>query len=396
MPHATFQLRGYCSKSGYDRLDSLLADLCTFYNAALQERKGAWQKCRHSISYNDQCKSLTQIRRDDPDGFGKLSLQTPRGVLAQLDRAMNAFFRRVKAGEKPGFPRFRARSRFQCLDVRAPRPGNIKQRGNKVVVKVKGLPPIMLRPSRPLPDRQALKALRIVRRPTGVTVDLVYEVEKPPLPACLKAVGIDMGVRKRMTLSTGEVIAHAQIDDAPIRRQQQKVSRCKKGSHTRRKQVTQLARLRRKQAIQNRNTCHRLTTEIIKQVGVIVVEKLQIANMTRSAKGTVEQPGKNVAAKSGLNKSIHEQTWGLIRQQLAYKAAWAGRECVEVPAAYTSQDCSGCGHRSHPGASEVYTCPACDLVIDRDVNAAKNILRAGTLARVETQNDISDSVESGI
>ena len=268
--------------------------------------------------------------RDDPDGFGKIIVGAARGVLYRLDRAFNAFFRRVKAGEKLGFPRFKPWQRFQCIDIVDPKPGMVKQQGRKVVIKMKGLPPVKLRPKRLLPDGQHLKALRIVRRPAGVTVDLVYEVEKTPLPETQAAVGIDMGVRKRMTLSTGEQVASAGTDWDATADQQRKVAACKRGSHNRRKAVKQLRRMRRRAAVSNRNACHRITTNLIKRYGTIAVEKLRITNMTASASGTVEEPGTNVAAKSGLNRAITEQTWGLLRQQLAYKAEWAGRQFVEV------------------------------------------------------------------
>ena len=380
MIHTTFQERGYCSPSGYDRIDAVLRHLCTLYNAALQERRDACRMQGKTVTLYDQMKELTGIRQDDPDGFGKIIVGAARGVLYRLDRAFNAFFRRVKAGEKLGFPRFKPWQRFQCIDIVDPKPGMVKQQGRKVVIKMKGLPPVKLRPKRLLPDGQHLKALRIVRRPAGVTVDLVYEVEKTPLPETQAAVGIDMGVRKRMTLSTGEQVASAGTDWDATADQQRKVAACKRGSHNRRKAVKQLRRMRRRAAVSNRNACHRITTNLIKRYGTIAVEKLRITNMTASASGTVEEPGTNVAAKSGLNRAITEQTWGLLRQQLAYKAEWAGRQFVEVDPRYTSQDCSRCGARHSPGKSQWYDCPTCDTSIDRDVNAAVNILRAGNLA----------------
>ena len=175
-----------------------------------------------------------------------------------------------------------------------------------------------------------------------------------------------------------------------IAAQQQRVAACKRGSNNRRKAVWQLRRMRRRLAVRNRNACHRITTDLVRRFGTIAVEKLRITNMTRSAAGTVEEPGKNVAAKSGLNRSIQEQTWGLLRQQLAYKAEWAGRRFVEVDPRYTSQDCSRCGARHNPGKSERYDCPTCGVSLDRDVNAAVNILRAGNLALAERQNGMQE------
>ena len=384
MAHTTFQERGYCSPSGYDRIDAVLRNLCTLYNAALQERRDAYRMQGKAVTLYDQIKELTEIRRDDPDGFGVLILGAARGVLYRLDRAFNGFFRR----DKPGFPRFKPWRRFECIDVVDPKPGMVKRKGRKVIVKMKGLPPIKLRPKRPLPDGPALKSLRIVRRVTGVTVDMVYEVEKHPLPSSPAAVGIDMGVRKRLTLSTGERIERATTDAEAIAEQQQRVSACKRGSNNRRKAVRQLRRMRRREAVRNRNACHRITTDIIKRFGIIAVEKLRITNMTRSAAGTAKEPGTKVAAKSGLNRSILEQTWGLLFNQLACKAEWAGRQYIEANPAFSSQDCSRCGARHNPGKSERFNCPTCGASIDRDDNAAVNILRAGINALAERQNGI--------
>ena len=128
--------------------------------------------------------------------------------------------------------------------------------------------------------------------------------------------------------------------------------------------------------MKNRNECHRITTALVGHYGVIAIEDLPISNMTRSARGTVEEPGQNVAAKSGLNRSELEQTWGLIRQQLAYKAERAGRRLVLVDPKYTSQVCSDCGVTDAASRNgKVYQCRHCGMRMDADHNAAKNILR---------------------
>ena len=134
-----------------------------------------------------------------------------------------------------------------------------------------------------------------------------------------------------------------------------------------------LSRETRRNAVRNRNGCHLITTDIVRRFGRIAVEKLIIPNMTRSAAGTVEEPGTSVAAKSGLNRSILEQSWGVILSQLHYKAEWAGREFVEVNPRYTSKTCSTCGDRSPQSEYRTYTCGVCGMVADRDTNAALNV-----------------------
>lgn len=158
------------------------------------------------------------------------------------------------------------------------------------------------------------------------------------------------------------------------------MARCRKGSRNRGKRRAAFARQARKQHVRERNACHRATTEIICRHGLIAVEKLQINNMTRSAKGTAAELGSQIEPKAGLNREASAQNWSLPISQLRYQAAWAGRELVEVNPRHTSQQCSWCGSRNHPGKSETYRCRCCGLVADRDVNAALNILAARVIA----------------
>ena len=124
------------------------------------------------------------------------------------------------------------------------------------------------------------------------------------------------------------------------------------------------------------------------------MEDLKIMNMSRSARGTVEEPGQNVNAKKGLNREIHKQNWGLLIQQLTYKAAWAGRELIQVNPELTSQTCCECGQRTNPKASETFRCEYCGHVADRDVNAARNILAAGNFAVESLTWAIAPGVDS--
>lgn len=382
MAHRTLQFGGYCSRKGYQQLDQTLALLCELGNAALQERRDAWKLQRKSISFYDQCKSLTEVRHDDPDGVGTVAVAVARGALQRVQRALEAFFRRVKAGAKPGFPRYRSRRRYKTLEVNDVGAGQVRHDGRHAVLRIKGLPAIRLQlKSRPLPEQKP-RTIRVTRRVRGCTVDLVYDHEPTALETNEKNVGIDAGRRKRLTLSTGETFAPEDEDWRAIRRAQRKIARSKRRSRRRQKRIDQLARLRRRAAARRRNTCHRITSELIRRFGTLVVEDLKIANMTGSARGTIEEPGRNVAAKAALNRGILQQAWGLILAQLGYKAAWAGRQLLRVDPRYTSQDCSACGRRREkPDSRERWRCTHCNSEHDRDVNAAINLLiRAGILA----------------
>ena len=148
-----------------------------------------------------------------------------------------------------------------------------------------------LHPARELPEGRGLRPVRVVRKPHGVKVSLCHAVEKRALEPSAETVGIDMGVRSRMTLSDGTVLAAAQLDWQPIRPRQRAISRCKRGSKMRRKRVGRLAALGDRAKVRNRNACHRATTSVVRRFGVIAVEDLRIRNMSAWARGTAEEPG---------------------------------------------------------------------------------------------------------
>ena len=205
---------------------------------------------------------------------------------------------------------------------------------------------------------------------------MTYAVEQAQPNASGLAVGLDMGVTNRIALSTGEAITRRNKPNDKMVCAQQRLSRCRKGSRSWRERRAVLSNAQDRERIRNRNECHRITTDLVRRFDLIAAENLQIQNMTASARGTSEKPGTNVRQKSGLNRSIAEQTWGIIRQQLAYKAAWAGRELALVDPAYTSQTCSVCGildAASRDG--QKFCCHACGVELYADVNAAVNILK---------------------
>ena len=203
-------------------------------------------------------------------------------------------------------------------------------------------------------------------------------LETPGAVAATLLVGVDMGITDRMTLSTGETVPRRALDRGHIEEAQRRRSRCRKRSREWRRRSMVLRNLHAREKVRNRNEVHRITTELVGRFAVIVVEDLNIRNMTRSAAGTVDEPGTNVAAKSGLNRSITEQTWGLFRNQLAYKVEWAGKRLIAVDPRRTSETCSRCGAvdaASRDG--KVYSCASCGVTMDADHNAALNILDRG-------------------
>ena len=376
----TYRLRGYVKRVGKERIESVLEETRLLYNGALLERKGAWEHSRQRISKKDQQNTLTLIRQDIQE-LSELSIQVLREPLRRIDKAYQSFFKRCKKGMEPGYPRFKPASRWNSIGVAEAVYTMLKRQLNgKYLVKIKGLPNIEVRSNRELPDSKQLKGIRIFYKASKLFVCLTFKEEVNPLPVSNRAVGIDMGINKRVTLSDGRKVESVKQDLSRYKKLQSKLNKAVKGSNNRRKKKAALSRESYRLMESRKQATHRLTSGIVKESGFIALEDLQVKNMSKSAKGTIENPGKQVSQKRGLNRSIIEQSWGMIREQLTYKAEWAGRAIEFVDPKYTSQTCSGCGVISKGNRKgEVYHCSSCGLKIDADYNASLNILRLGLI-----------------
>ena len=271
------------------RLDAFLRQQTKLWNAALEERIDCYRKTGNSITAFDQMKSLTVIRGEDGD-FRQFNVGPQRSVLRRVDRAFQAFFRRAKAGETPGFPRFKGRSRgIRSFDI----PDPVIRDGS---LRLKGIGRFRL-PS--VPDGRILQA-RVVKTPLRVVVQFAVEVEVPDARPS-EPVGIDLGVKDRAILSTGETVPAVSIDRRPLRRAQRAVSRAKKGSASRRKKVNVLRREWERTRIRERNALHRISASIVMGRNRIAIEDLQVSNMMRNP---------------NLARSIAEQQWGRLAEQL--------------------------------------------------------------------------------
>ncbi len=371
----TYQRRGYCSKEGYARIDRVLAECANLWNVALEHRKTAYKKAGVSISRNVQSKEFTAIVKEDAFWGSGISRRVGIGVLDRLDKAFQAFFRRVKEGETPGFPRFKSARRWHTIEP-YPEPSMTRMPGR---LKIRGLPPIRYN-SGGLPEAGQVVSIRITRRFRRLTVNLTYKEPVPaPLPATGASVGIDRGISDRLALSNGENYPRRRKSQA-LRRKEQRLARCRhpergvKGSRRYRERRKALDNAQARERIANRNACHRMTPELVRQFDIIGAEQLAIRNMTRSAAGTLEKPGSKVKQKSGLNREILAQTWGLIATQLTYKAEWAGKKVVPVDPKFPSQRCSECSYIDRQNRKgKRFTCLSCGFILDADVNAARNI-----------------------
>ncbi|MEV0591806.1 RNA-guided endonuclease InsQ/TnpB family protein [Nonomuraea cavernae] len=374
-------------------LTACLEDHRALYNAALEHRRAAYAKAGVSIKYGDQSADLKHIRADDTDGQGRWSFCSQQATLRRLDKAFAAFFARLKAGRAPGFPRFKGRGWFDTVEW--PKDGDgcrwDSQPGHPSVtfVRLQGVGHVRVHRHRPVKGR--VKTISVKRGGNRWYVILSCdEVPAETLPATAAVAGIDMGVASLVTTSDGEHLAnprHLAASAERLAAAQRDLARKKRGSKRRRKTVARVAALHGKVRRQRLDAAHKTALNLVRDYDVIVHEDLRIANMTRSASGTIAWPGRGVAQKSGLNRSILDAGWGVFLTILSHKAESAGRELIAVNPAGTSRTCSRCGHRAKDNrlTQAEFRCTACGHTAHADVNAAINILRAGLALRQAAQ-----------
>ncbi len=365
----TYTQRGYVSRRGCEHLNRLLSCCAELYNQELEHWRDSYRESGRSDSLFDRMKAFTRTRNSDELWQG-VSVDVGRGVLVRADRAKKSFYRRVKNKEKPGYPRFKPGHRYRTIQLEQTTPAMVRPDRHGYVIRIKGLPAVKLRTDIELPPSEDLKAIRITFRGRRVRVSLIYKEKASPMPQSSARVGLDLGVLSRITTSDGERIERRQIDREALKRKQQRLSACEKGSRRFRRRRRILANAHDRARVKDRNQCHEITTRLVRENGYIALEKLNVGMMTR--KGGIR--------KRGLNRSIAEQNWSRIVSQLEYKAAWAGRELAFVDPRNTSQRCSGCGVIVKKSLAERrHVCGRCGLDLDRDHNAARNILQKALL-----------------
>lgn len=215
-----------------------------------------------------------------------------------------------------------------------------------------------------------------------VTFQCEREVDAPVLQSTRRRVGIDLGIAVHTATSDGKLLAGPNAlkrGAKKLAKEQRKQSRRQKGSKRRKKQAIKVAHLHERIANVRRDHLHKLTTKLAKNHGLVAIENLQVANMSKSAKGTVERPGKHVSAKRSLNRRVLDQGWGEFRRQLAYKTQWYGSRLVLVPAANTSRQCWRCKKiaKENRTSQSRFCCIFCGFRAHADTNAAKNTLEGG-------------------
>lgn len=373
-------------------LEACLEDHRQLYNAALEERREAWRMRKESVGYIRQAAQLPGIRAVDPGAQGRWSAGSQQQTLRRLDKAFAAFFRRVKADERPGYPRFKGRGWFDTVEWPAEKNG---ARWDSVPhpavtrVYLLGVGHIRVHQHRTVKGR--IKMISVKREGGRWYVILACDdVPAEPLEATGAVVGIDLGVASFLTTSDGRHVPNPRPLAAAAGRlasAQQALARRKRGSSRRRKAVARVAGLHAKVRRCRLDHAHKTALALIRDHDVIVREDLQVGNMTRrpeprpAGDGTWEPNG--AAAKAGLNKSISDTGWGCFLSILHAKAESAGRIVIAVNPRHTSQRCARCGHvaTGNRVTQAAFRCLACGYEAHADVNAAQNILRAGLALR---------------
>lgn len=363
----TFKYRLRPTPAQASAMQHTLDECRWLYNHLLEQRKTAYEARGKPLTLYGQQDAFPALKAERPS-LTTVHSQVLQNVAVRLDLAFKAFVRRVKAGETPGYPRFRGRDRYDSFCY--PQSG-FALNAETGRVKLSRIGSVRAVIHRPLEG--TVKTCCVRRTSAGKWyVCFSCEIEPEPLPTTDTVVGIDVGLEKFATFSTGETIAnprffrHDEHDLARAQRRLSKEPKPEKGERAtpeRRRRRKVVARIHER--ITNRRTdfAHQQARKTVNAYGTVCVEDLSINRMVHH---------------HCLAKSIHDAAWRQYIAAMTYKAAYAGRRVVAVNPAYTSQDCSRCGHRQRKELSErVHACSCCGLVLDRDHNAALNILAVG-------------------
>ena len=354
-------LRGHCAHARF------------VWNLAV-EQHAHWRPGRNSApGYLEQCRQLTQARAAHP-WLAQGSQMIQQQALRDFSQAVGAFFDPANPAGRPSWRKAGRDEGFRIVGRRG-KQWDVRRMSRHVgQVWVPKAGWVRFRWSRMVPE--GVKSYRVTMDRTG-RWHVAFAAVPEPVPArgTGEVVGIDRGVAVSAALSTGELLQVPGLTARERKRMrllQRKLSRARRGSNRRGRVRLAIARLRARETDRRKDWAEKASTDIARRFDVIRVEDLRIGNMTRSARGTAKEPGRNVRAKAGLNREILRSGWGVLVRRLQDKAP--GR-VEKINAAYTSQTCSGCGHRD-PESRESqsrFRCRACGLTVNADVNAARNI-----------------------
>ena len=359
--HKSYRYRIYPTKSQRTVLNQNL-ELCRqVYNDTLALRKNAYEKDGRSISLYET-NSILVTWKSERQELRQVYSQVLQNVQVRVDLAFKAFFRRVKNGEEPGYPRFKGYGRYDSLTYK--QLGFGVKDGKLHLAKIGD---IKIKLHRPIEG--AIKTCTIRRMPTGKWFACFsVEIEDTPLPPWKDGavVGIDVGLESFATLSNGEKIPNPRFfreEEHELARVQRRLSKAQKGTPERKDAIKVVERVHERIANRRTDFAHQISHQLVDRFGFIAFEDLNIQNMLKN---------------HNLAKSISDVAWGMLVKATESKAAYAGSKVVLVDPKYTSQMCSRCGMIVKKDLSErIHRCSECGLSMDRDQNAAINILRLG-------------------
>ncbi len=379
------------------RLMRRFAGSCRFvFNEALALQKKRHEYGEKKLGYAGLCKLLTEWRNGGPLPSGRTApwladgpVHTQQQALKDLERAYANFF-----AKRADFPRFKKKGRSDSFRYPDPKQIKLDQANNRVFLPKLGW--LRYRNSRDVPGDVKNMTVSQSCGKWFVSIQTEREVLDPVHPSS-SIVGVDVGVARFATLS--DRTFHAPLNsfrrhEIALRKAQQAMSRKTRRSNNWRKAKARVQRIHSRLGHARRDYLHKITTTMSQNHAVVCIENLQVRNMSRSAAGTGEVPGKNVRAKSGLNKAILDQGWFEFRRQLDYKLAWKGGRLIDVPPQNTSRTCPLCGHVSADNrrTQATFACVKCGYENNADMVGAINILSRGIKLLRDEGQDMNDAL----
>ncbi|MFX0067699.1 MAG: RNA-guided endonuclease InsQ/TnpB family protein [Promethearchaeota archaeon] len=359
----TYKYRLYPTKQQEAVLTQWLTTCRILYNNSLAERREVWKDTKRAVTYFEQADKLKTAKKINSH-LKKIHSQVLQDVLRRLDKTFKSFFRRIKTGEKAGYPRFKGRNRYDSFTY--PQSGFALKKKKLLLSKIAKL---NIRIHRPIPSEGIVKTCTIRRDVDHWYACFSVELPEakpftPDLPREEKQIGVDVGLKNLLALSSGEIVENPcwfRRTEKMLAKEQRNFSRKEKGSNNREKQRIKVARLHRRVRNQRKDFHHKISRRLVNAYDLIVFENLMITNMVKN---------------QHLSKSIADAGWGQLIRFTQYKAEEAGMRVECVNPRGTSQVCSGCGIAvTKTLGVRIHECPCCELRLDRDVNAAINILK---------------------
>jgi putative transposase len=364
MMHKAYKYRLYPSKSQVTVLNQTLEQCRLVYNRVLEIRKTSWEQNGKNVRYYETKKLLPLWKQENRE-LKNVHSQVLQDVVNRVETAYAAFFRRVKLGENPGYPRFKGYGRYDSITYM--QNGFKILNGHLILSKIGDIRVIT---HRTIPENCEIKTCTIRRSRTGkwfASISVCIDQQQQVIENKKPVVGIDVGLTYFATLSNGEHINNPMFlknEELNLSKSQRKLSKQDKGTSERRKFVMIVSRIHERIANRRNDFAHKLSKKLVENYGLIVFEDLNISDMVRD---------------KNYSKSIHDVAWNTLIQFTKSKAEDAGSKVVLVDPRYTSQKCSVCGHveKDNRKTQSNFTCLNCGHTENADINAAKNILGLG-------------------